>query len=197
MKCNFCHKLNATGSPKIYFVSRIIIGLALGIILSGCRQASEDANSNAGGTEATQTSGTVVTHNREISIQDLKNQWLIVNFWAEWCGPCRAEIPELNKLNERSDVQVLGVDFDQHPSDTLPSLVEKMNIKFPVMLNKEIGGLQLEWPNVLPVTYVIHQQELLATLEGPQTLESLTELLSALVTAGEDGSVSEGYDSEN
>ena len=47
------------------------------------------------------------------------SDWLVVNYWAEWCGPCRHEIPELNELDGYTDesnvglsVRVLGVNYD-------------------------------------------------------------------------------------
>ena len=42
-------------------------------------------------------------------------KWLIVNYWSEWCAPCRVEIPVLNALNETlspTNVTIVGVNFD-------------------------------------------------------------------------------------
>ena len=37
-------------------------------------------------------------NNNNVSLSKYKNKWLLVNFWATWCAPCREEIPELNEL---------------------------------------------------------------------------------------------------
>jgi len=166
--------------------------------LAGCQQSSGDIMTGPGNAiskEPTSTSALTVSdfampilnvpaNKTEISLQELQDQWVLVNYWAEWCAPCRVEIPDLNQLNERSDVQVLGVDFDQHVAEDLVPLIKLMQIEFPVLLTDQIGELKLEQPNVLPVTYVIHRQQLIKTLQGPQTWESLTELLTALASGG-------------
>src|SRR3546814_7187463 len=49
------------------------------------------------------------------SAERLEGQWLVINYWAEWCAPCRTEIPELNALDKQLKSQsasVLGVNFD-------------------------------------------------------------------------------------
>jgi thiol-disulfide isomerase/thioredoxin len=49
------------------------------------------------------------------SWEQWQGQWLIINYWAEWCAPCRKEIPELNELHHDgadAGVVVLGVNFD-------------------------------------------------------------------------------------
>src|SRR5690606_11211450 len=52
-------------------------------------------------------------HGAVVTPQSLQGQWLVINYWAEWCAPCRKEIPELNALPEHIDgVRVLGVNFD-------------------------------------------------------------------------------------
>ena len=45
---------------------------------------------------------------------DLEGQWLVINYWATWCGPCITEIPELNEMHHNAEypIKVLGVDFD-------------------------------------------------------------------------------------
>ena len=57
----------------------------------------------------------------------------MVNFWAQWCGPCRKEIPELNELsldNAEKSLQVLGVNFDDDPHAKTLEIAQKMGIEF-------------------------------------------------------------------
>lgn len=110
--------------------------------------------------------------------EQLHGRWMLINYWAEWCAPCREEIPELNRLHkEGADGQlvVLGVNFDGLSGEALSDLVERMGIGFPVLLDDPRARWQQPMPGVLPSTLVIDRQGKLRTvLVGPQTFESLS-----------------------
>lgn len=49
-----------------------------------------------------------------VKLADLRGRTVVLNFWATWCPPCRAEMPELDALaHERPDVTVLAVDVQE------------------------------------------------------------------------------------
>ncbi len=111
-------------------------------------------------------------------------KWRIINYWSEWCVPCRREIPVLNELNAQlaspaSSVTVVGVDFDENPrADTL-AIAERMGIKFPTLTTDVIRQLQMPAPNALPTTYILSpDNELVAKLSGEQTGAGLREQLA-------------------
>lgn len=104
-----------------------------------------------------------------------RGQWLLINYWAEWCAPCRKEIPELNRLQrEAGNVTVLGVNFDGLQGSTLTDLMGRLGIRFPVLLDDPGPRWELDRPSVLPSTLVIDPDGALReVLVGPQTYESL------------------------
>ncbi|MCZ6619005.1 MAG: TlpA disulfide reductase family protein [Gammaproteobacteria bacterium] len=110
-----------------------------------------------------------------------EGRWIIVNYWAEWCAPCRKEIPELNRLHaERnsSGVVVLGVNYDALQGDVLLDLVKQMDIRFPVLVDDPRLRWNVEQPSVLPTTLIINPEgELHKVAIGPQTYESLSREL--------------------
>ncbi|MFV8820061.1 TlpA family protein disulfide reductase [Haliea sp. E17] len=107
--------------------------------------------------------------------QDYRGQWVVINYWAQWCKPCIKEIPELNELASHTPgVAVLGVNFDGARGEELQAQVDALGIAFPLILEDPSGVLGIERPRALPTTVVINPQgEITATLMGPQTLESL------------------------
>ena len=113
--------------------------------------------------------------------QTQANHWdgrsLVINYWAEWCAPCREEIPELNELHAEqvgNGLVVLGVNYDNLVGDELTAVIERMQIKFPVL----VADPQLEYgydrAQVLPMTVIINaEREVVKILSGPQTKASI------------------------
>lgn len=116
-------------------------------------------------------------------IKAAQGRWVVVNYWAEWCKPCIKEVPELNALNARDDVTVLGVNFDDARGTVLAAQLDQLGIDFATLPEDPAEALGTERPVVLPTTLVFHPDgRLIQTLVGPQTLESL---LSATVHQSE------------
>ena len=93
-------------------------------------------------------------------LADLNRDWLVINYWATWCAPCIREIPELNELNHRSDVQVVGIDFDGSQGEELSKAVAKLKIDFPVLTADPADRLGYEKPSNI----VSHLEKVLSYL---------------------------------
>ena len=67
---------------------------------------------------------------------DLRGKVLILNFWATWCPPCRAEIPDLVALQAkyRDQVVVLGISLDESPADDVRRFLQSFNVNYPVAM---------------------------------------------------------------
>jgi thiol-disulfide isomerase/thioredoxin len=100
---------------------------------------------------------------------------LLVNYWAEWCKPCREEIPELNQIARGAhDVVVVGVNFDLPEPRENRAQAQKMGIEFPQLAAEPIERWGRQRPAVLPTTFVIGADgRWRETLYGPQTVEKL------------------------
>ena len=109
-----------------------------------------------------------------------QDKWLIVNYWATWCGPCRDEIPALNEFTaRRSDVEVYGVNYDNLTGEALQEAIAEMGIEFDSMLADPAPQLNIPRPRVLPTTLLIGPDgDLKATLTGPQTADTLSAAIT-------------------
>ncbi|HDZ56249.1 MAG TPA: TlpA family protein disulfide reductase [Pseudomonas xinjiangensis] len=107
--------------------------------------------------------------------EELAGRWLVVNYWADWCGPCREELPELNALAEQyPDIAVLGINFDGVTGQALQDMSDSMEIRFPVMGHDFAAAMNLPLPQVLPTTYVLSGEgAIVHTLQGPQDKAAL------------------------
>lgn len=118
-------------------------------------------------------------HGKRIEQQSVTSRWLIINYWAEWCGPCRDELPELNALSvERPDIAVVGINFDGLTGEQLLEVSEMMNIRFPVLDDEFAVALGVGKPSVLPTTYIVAPGgKPSIALQGPQSAESLLAVI--------------------
>jgi thiol-disulfide isomerase/thioredoxin len=96
--------------------------------------------------------------NAGVKLSEFKGKVIVLNFWATWCVPCKAEIPEFVELQERyrdSGVQFLGVSVD----DTRKALVDyagKVKISYPVLQGRgQDGMLDAFKVSSVPVTVTI------------------------------------------
>ncbi|WP_241521091.1 TlpA family protein disulfide reductase [Kineobactrum sediminis] len=107
--------------------------------------------------------------------KSLHGQWIVINYWAQWCKPCIKEIPELNALDENhADITVLGVNYDGATGDDLAAQIATFGVSFQTLAEDPAALLGVPRPIVLPTTLIINPQgELVNSLVGPQTLESL------------------------
>lgn len=115
----------------------------------------------------------------EVDWGGLRGQWVLVNYWAEWCKPCREEIPELNALDRSDNITVLGVNFDSVQGAVLEELGQTMGITY-TLLNDDPGpGFGWQTPIGLPATFIVDPQgTLIETRFGPQTEEQLKALIA-------------------
>lgn len=123
-------------------------------------------------------------YGQKVASERIDKQWLVLNYWAEWCGPCRTEIPELNSLNEQLKGQsatVLGVNFDNVQGEELKGASEKLGIKFTVLAQNPAERFELPRSEALPVTYIIDDKgKVREQLLGEQTAAGVLAKLQAL-----------------
>jgi thiol-disulfide isomerase/thioredoxin len=152
-------------------IIRAVAGVGMGLILAGC---AEDIG--------------VDQYGRKVAVERLEGQWLVINYWAQWCAPCRTEIPELNTLEEQlkeQSVQVLGVNFDGLQGEKLSQAAQDMGITFTVLAQDPAERYQLPRAEVLPVTFIVDAQgRMRERLLGEQTAAGLIARLKALKAEG-------------
>ena len=117
-----------------------------------------------------------------VSLDELQGKVVLINYWAEWCRPCRIEIPELNAFAEQHPgrVRVFSVNFDGVAGEALRRQVEALGIEFDTLLQDPRADLAVAASGGLPETIVLNPKgEVQDVLFGPQTRQSLETILTA------------------
>ena len=111
--------------------------------------------------------------------------WRIVNYWSEWCAPCRIEIPMFNELSEQlssSNVRIVGVNFDEDPREGTLDIADELGIEFPTLTLEQVEELDLRPPDIMPTTYILSPtNEVAAKLIG---MQSKADILGQLMQLG-------------
>ena len=116
------------------------------------------------------------------NINDLNGNWILINYWADWCAPCIKEIPELNDFAaENKNIKVYTFNFDELEIDDLKPIAKRFNIKVPSLVThpRDIWGIAT--PPAVPATYFINPNgEIAVSLFRPQTKDSLNTIYNDL-----------------
>ena len=119
---------------------------------------------------------------KPLTLERLRGYTVFVNYWAEWCAPCREEVPELNAFQKHhgDTVRVVGVNFDRLEGEVLAGQIAALGIEFPTLAVDPREALGVPLPVGLPETFVIDASgKLVSILRGPQTLEQLEKALAS------------------
>lgn len=117
------------------------------------------------------------------TLSQFKGNWVVLNYWAAWCESCRKEIPQLNAFykQEPKQVALIGVNYDGIPVSGLKTVVNKLDIKYPVLATNPAKHFKLPTIPALPVTFIINPQgKIVKTLYGPNTVKKLDSLMASL-----------------
>jgi len=94
---------------------------------------------------------------KNLRLKEQRGQVVLVNFWASWCGPCRQEMPHMNRLYDKyraSGFTLLGVNIDDDPRKATGTAAQ-WGLKFPVLLDTDKTVSKLYDLGSMPATVLI------------------------------------------
>jgi thiol-disulfide isomerase/thioredoxin len=121
----------------------------------------------------------------DVRLDSFKGKVILINFWATWCGPCKAEIPSLVELQEEyaDDLVVLGFSVDD-PAEKIKPYAEEYKVNYPLLVGNGREDVQNAFGPLLgiPVTVIIGRDGIIAKKHtGIATKEQFEREIKALL----------------
>ena len=107
-----------------------------------------------------------------LSLAELRGQWVVLNYWATWCAPCRKEIPDLSALHERAEhIYVVGLAYEETEPEAFREFLAEFKPSYPNLLVDVFNPPQpFGPPRALPTTIVLDPDGIpVKTFVGPVT----------------------------
>ncbi|HXN54330.1 MAG TPA: redoxin family protein [Candidatus Acidoferrum sp.] len=97
---------------------------------------------------------------KPLDLAAARGKVVLLNFWATWCGPCRAEIPDLVALQQkyRDQLQIIGLTVDDDDAAMIKQVVAKTHINYPVAMSSPEVRIQYGGIAALPTSFVLDAQ---------------------------------------
>ncbi|WP_226665383.1 redoxin domain-containing protein [Metabacillus litoralis] len=121
----------------------------------------------------------------KMNLTDLKGKKVLVNFWATWCPPCRSEMPDMQKIYDEynGEVIIAAVNLTSSESsvDTVENFVNDLNLTFPIFLDEK-GKVNNEYEVLsYPTSYFIDEDGIIKTkFVGALSYDQMKKFISDL-----------------
>ena len=119
----------------------------------------------------------------KMSLSSLEGKKVILNFWATWCPPCREEMPDMQKIHNdyEGEVVVAAVNLTSSEKniDSVKRFVDELGLSFPVLLDED-GKINKQFEVLsYPTSYIVNEDGVITTkFAGAMTYEQMQDFIA-------------------
>ncbi len=153
------------------------------LILEKLTLPKSELNSTQVGFKSFSFEGNDFMTESQISSEQLKGKYVLLDFWAVWCGPCRQEIPNLKDLYKKTDrekFEIIGIVGDS-PSKALKEMIEKDSISWTQILSTDSNKIKETFGiHGYPTTFLVNPEGIIVAknLRGKELEEKVLGLIN-------------------
>ncbi|MFJ5565469.1 peroxiredoxin family protein [Lysinibacillus xylanilyticus] len=130
---------------------------------------------------------------KDVTLSELRGKKVVLNFWATWCPPCKAEMPHMQNYYEqyakKDNVEIIAVNLtqaerditDDAKVDSVMTFRDSFNLTFPILLDPKNSAGEDYQILTIPTTYFIDSNGYIQrAIKGPMNVEMLKQYVEAL-----------------
>jgi peroxiredoxin len=101
-------------------------------------------------------------HGKTVSLAQFKGKPVLLNVWATWCGPCREELPSMQRMHEASKnnggFHIIAISIDRFNMKKVNQYAENLNLTFPILVDPDRKTRKAYFIRGLPTSYIIDSE---------------------------------------
>ncbi len=118
----------------------------------------------------------------QVNLNSYRGKWVVVNYWATWCPPCIAEMPELQSFHDDhhdSSALVIGINTEHIGQGQLTRFLDDYFITYPIFVSKPTEQSELGLIPGLPTTFLVTPEgKVVARQVGPVTRDMIEQFIA-------------------
>lgn len=130
-------------------------------LLVSCASKQESGGTSKAGSGGAPNFSLQTAGGSSVELSKLQGKVVVLNFWATWCGPCRAEMPGMMKVYDRlkgQGLEIVGVSLDRNGWDDVRPYLQKTPVNYPIVIGDGDLAKAYRLPDAIPYSVFIDRK---------------------------------------